>query len=128
MLSMPVKDALGREINVNYEEDIVNIHDILDATTARRNIFSDNVELQKLTLEQITHITAYERDVAQAVGWIEELFDVMVKEYGAVGCNVEEIQRQKEEQLAFQETAKVNMFLPQKETLWSTLLKIKTNT
>lgn len=107
MLSMPVKDALGRDVNVDYEEDIVNIRDILDATTARKNIFSDSVELQKLTLEQVTHITAYEKDVGQAIGWLEELYDVMVKEYGNVGCNVDEIQRQKEEQLAFQETAKV---------------------
>lgn len=39
MLSMPVKDALGQEIEADYSEDIVNIHDVLDATVARKNIF-----------------------------------------------------------------------------------------
>lgn len=39
MLSMPVKDALGQEINTDYSEDIINIRDVLDATVARKNIF-----------------------------------------------------------------------------------------
>lgn len=107
MLSMPIKDALGREIPVDYMEDIINIRDILDATTARRNIFSDSVELQKLTLEQVTHIYEYEKDVRQAIRWIDELFGVMLKDHGHVGCTVYEIQTQKDEHQLFQETAKV---------------------
>lgn len=39
MLSMPIKDALGQEVHADYSEDIVNIHDVLDATVARKNIF-----------------------------------------------------------------------------------------
>lgn len=65
ILSMPVKDALGREIHVNYDEDIVNIKDILDATNARKNIFNDSVELQKLSLKQIALIHMYESDAEQ---------------------------------------------------------------
>lgn len=107
MLSMPVKDALGREIAVDYMEDIINIRDILDATTARRNIFSDSVELQKLTLEQVTHIYEYEKDAEQAVRWLDELFQVLLKDHGHVGCTVYEIQAQKDEHQTFQETAKV---------------------
>lgn len=65
ILSMPVKDALGREVCVNYDEDIINIKDILDATHARKNIFNDSVELQKLSLKQITLIYIYESDAEQ---------------------------------------------------------------
>lgn len=108
MLSMPVKDSLGREITIDYSEDIVNIRDILDATTARKNIFSDSVELQKLTLEQVTHIDSYEKDVVQAIQWLDDLLQVMLKDHGHVGCTVSEIQRQKEEHQCFQETAKVH--------------------
>jgi hypothetical protein len=108
MLSMPIKDALGREIFVDYAEDIVNVRDILDATTARKNIFSDSVELQKLTLEQITHIYNYEKDVTQAIQWLDDLFQVLLKDHGHVGCTVYEIQTQKDEHQTFQETAKVN--------------------
>lgn len=104
---MPVKNALGREISIDYTEDIINIRDILDATTARKNIFSDSVELQKLTLEQVTHIDEYEKDAMQAVLWLDELFQVMLRDHGHVGCTVYEIQAQKDEHQAFQETAKV---------------------
>ncbi|KAJ8954874.1 hypothetical protein NQ318_016810, partial [Aromia moschata] len=107
MLSMPIKDSLGREIIVDYTEDIINIRDILDATTARKNIFCDSVELQKLTLEQVTHIDSYEKDATQAIQWLDDLLQVMLKDHGHVGCTVNEIQRQKEEHQAFQETAKL---------------------
>lgn len=65
LLSMPIKDALAREIPVDYSEDIVNIRDILDASNARKNIFNDSVELQKLTLKQMALIFAYESDAEQ---------------------------------------------------------------
>lgn len=68
MLSMPVKDALGRDVDVNYENDIVNVQEILEATLSRKQLFSDSVDLQKLTLEQVTHIHVYEKDAKQAVG------------------------------------------------------------
>ena len=53
---MPVKDALGRELSVDYTSDIINVREILDMTTARRQLFRDSVELQRLTLQQATHI------------------------------------------------------------------------
>jgi len=76
ILSMPVKDALGRDVEVNYESDIANVLELLDATMARKNIFSDSVELHKLTLAQVAHVRAYERDAAQAVQWLDDLFQV----------------------------------------------------
>lgn len=111
MLSIPVKDALGRDLNICYEEDIANIHDILDATISRKNIFGDSVELQKLTLQQITHINAYEKDVDQAIRWLDELFVLLITEYSTVGCNGHEIQNQKDDHFAFHETAKVGTYL-----------------
>jgi len=76
ILSMPVKDALGRDVEVNYESDIANVLELLDATMTRKNIFSDSVELHKLTLAQVAHVRAYERDAAQAVQWLDDLFQV----------------------------------------------------
>ena len=43
------------------------------------------------------------------VQWLNDLFQVMTKEYIHVGCNVQEIQTMKEELQAFQETAKVKL-------------------
>ncbi|KAK2586836.1 hypothetical protein KPH14_009775 [Odynerus spinipes] len=106
ILSMPVKDALGRDVHVDYGEDIINVRDILDATTARKNIFNDSVELQKLTLKQISLIHTYENDAEQAVKWLNDLYNVLFENLMEVGCNASEIQSQKEEHQSFQETAK----------------------
>lgn len=84
ILSMPVKDALGRDVEVNYESDIANVLELLDATMARKNIFSDSVELHKLTLAQVAHVRAYERDAAQAVQWLDDLFQV--SRYPSICC------------------------------------------
>ena len=58
-------------------------------------------------LFQISHIYAYEQDARQAITWLFELRDVMLREHGHVGCHEHEIQIQKTEYQAFQETAKV---------------------
>ena len=65
LLAMPVKDALGREISVDYEADIVNIREILEMTKARSELFRDSVELQRITLRQASHTYEYEKDAAQ---------------------------------------------------------------
>lgn len=43
----------------------------------------------------------------QAVKWLNDLFNVLLRNHMEVGCNVKEIQLQKEEHQSFQETAKV---------------------
>ncbi|OXU25614.1 hypothetical protein TSAR_004154 [Trichomalopsis sarcophagae] len=106
ILSMPVKDALCRDVQIDYGEDIINIQDILDATNARKNIFNDSVELQKLTLKQIALIHTYESDAEQAIRWLDDLFEVLVSSHVEIGCNVAEIQTQKQEHQSFQETAR----------------------
>lgn len=67
LLSMPVKDALGRELGVNYQNDIVNVREILEMTVARKQLFRDSVKLQTLTLQQIIHINNYEKNASQVI-------------------------------------------------------------
>lgn len=70
---MPIKDALGREIDVDYTEDIANLREVLDAAKTRFKIFSDSMDLQKLTLEQIVNIHCCEQDAETAVKWVERV-------------------------------------------------------
>lgn len=67
LLSIPLKDALGRELSVNYQNDIVNVQEILEMTIARKQLFKDSVELQKLTLQQVIHIRNYEKNALQVI-------------------------------------------------------------
>lgn len=108
MLTMPVKDALGRDLNIDYSSDIANVREMLDTCLQRRQIFGDSVDLQKLTLQQLTHIHTYETDAKMAIKWINDLYNVMIKCHSHVGCNIHEIQIQKDELQIFQETGKVS--------------------
>lgn len=107
MLAMPVKDALGGEVQLDYSEDIINIRDIMDATGTRRNIFVDSLELQKLTLQQIIHIRSYEIDLATTIQWLTDLFSVLVKSHLHVGSRISELQHQKDDLQSFLDTSKV---------------------
>ncbi|XP_050422476.1 SEC14 domain and spectrin repeat-containing protein 1-B [Adelges cooleyi] len=106
MLSMPVKNAMGVILNVDYEADIVNVSEILEMTKARCQLFCDSVELQRLTLQQVSYVLNYETDASQAIQWLEDLYHVLLKSHCHVGANADEIQTQKEEHQSFQETAK----------------------
>lgn len=108
LLSMPVKDVLGRDTGLDYSDEISMIRDILGETINRRRIFFESVELQTLTFEQIVHIHAYERDAAMASKWIDDLLATTIKTHSYVGCNIFEIQRQKQNLQKIQETAKVS--------------------
>lgn len=107
ILSMPFKDALGGDLSIDCSVDIANIREILDATIERRTIFLNSLELQKLTLEQITHINSYENDAKMAMKWMDDLYNVMIKYHSHVGCNIHEIQVQKNDLQTFEETGKV---------------------
>lgn len=85
LLSMPVKDALGRELSVSYAGDIVNVREVLDMSTARRQLFRDSVELQCLTLQQATHVHDYEKDAAQVKAFN---FSANVKNYFALNSPI----------------------------------------
>ena len=50
---------------VDYGPDITNISEILEMSRARSELFRDNVELQRITLQQASHVYTYENDGAQ---------------------------------------------------------------
>ncbi|XP_050539080.1 SEC14 domain and spectrin repeat-containing protein 1-B [Daktulosphaira vitifoliae] len=106
MLSMPVKNAMGVVLNIDYEADIVNVSEILEMTKARCQLFCDSVELQRLTLQQVSHVLNYEADASQAIQWLDDLYQVLLKLHCHIGSNADEIQIQKKEHQSFQEIAK----------------------
>ncbi|XP_031619562.1 SEC14 domain and spectrin repeat-containing protein 1-B [Contarinia nasturtii] len=106
LLSMPVKDVLGRDTGVDYTDEISVVRDILQETTNRRRIFSESFELQTLTFEQIISIYSYEKDAMMASKWIDDLLAITIKTHSYVGCNIFEIQRQKQNLQNIQQTAR----------------------
>ncbi|EDW78752.1 uncharacterized protein Dwil_GK12603, isoform A [Drosophila willistoni] len=106
MLAMPVKDALGRDLQLDYSNDIAQLRRQLDASRERRQLCGQRLALQRLTLEQVTHIHAYEEDARRALDWLGELYAVLLRCHSHVGCNIHEIQLQKDELQGFEETGR----------------------
>ncbi|XP_034655450.1 SEC14 domain and spectrin repeat-containing protein 1-B-like isoform X5 [Drosophila subobscura] len=106
MLAMPVKDALGRDLQLDYSPDIARLRRQLDASRTRHQVCGQRLALQRLTLEQVTHIHAYEEDARRARDWLGELYAVLLRCHSHVGCNIHEIQLQKDELQGFEETGR----------------------
>ncbi|KAH8305559.1 hypothetical protein KR059_001397 [Drosophila kikkawai] len=106
MLAMPVKDALGRDLQLDYSPDIAQLRRQIDASRRRRQLCGQRLALQRLTLEQVTHIHAYEEDARRARDWLRELYAVLLRCHSHVGCNIHEIQLQKDELQGFEETGR----------------------
>ncbi|KAH8379644.1 hypothetical protein KR009_006268 [Drosophila setifemur] len=106
MLAMPVKDALGRDLQWDYSDDIAQLRRQIDASGRRRQLCGQQLGLQRLTLEQVTHIHAYEEDARRARKWLQELYAVLVRCHSHVGCNIHEIQLQKDDLQGFEETGR----------------------
>lgn len=108
MLAMPVKDALGRDLQLDYSNDIAQLRRQIDASRERRQLCGQRLALQRLTLEQVTHIHGYEQEVRRALQWLNELYAVLLRCHSHVGCNIHEIQLQKDELQGFEETGRVS--------------------
>lgn len=108
MLAMPVKDALGRDLQLDYSAEIAQLRRQIDESRRRRQVCGHRLALQRLTLEQVTHIHAYEEDARRARDWLQELYAVLLRCHSHVGCNIHEIQLQKDELQGFEETGRVS--------------------
>ncbi|XP_037721815.1 SEC14 domain and spectrin repeat-containing protein 1-B isoform X20 [Drosophila subpulchrella] len=106
MLAMPVKDALGRDLQLDYSPEIAQLRRQIDESRRRRQVCGHRMALQRLTLEQVTHIHAYEEDARRARDWLQELYAVLLRCHSHVGCNIHEIQLQKDELQGFEETGR----------------------
>jgi len=115
MLAMPVKDALGRDLQLDYSNDIAQLRRQIDASRERRQRCGERVALQRLTLEQVTHIHGYEQEVRCALNWMNELYAVLLRCHSHVGCNIHEIQLQKDELQGFEETGRVSLTQRERE-------------
>lgn len=108
LLSMPIKDAFGHNIEFDYSRDISNVRKILDNAMGHRKTFLRNIDHQTTTLERVNYIAIYERDAQTALKWLDDLHTVITDAHSLVGCSIYEIQIQKEELQSIQETAKVH--------------------
>lgn len=109
LLSMPIKDAFGHHIELDYSKDIAHVRTTLENAKMHRVTFIRNIDNQTMTLERVNYISQYEKDAMTALKWLDDLHNVITVTHSLVGCSIYEIQNQKEELQSIQETAKVGL-------------------
>ncbi|XP_071495752.1 uncharacterized protein [Diadema antillarum] len=106
MMSLPVKNAFGRDITPDYRRHIEHVETILAELEGRRAQCRDLAEVRKLKLQQLLQLKSCERDAEQAISWIQELLDNMLLQHVEIGRSADEASSLKDEHDKFEATAK----------------------
>ncbi|XP_077997323.1 SEC14 domain and spectrin repeat-containing protein 1-B-like [Glandiceps talaboti] len=106
MMSETVKNAFGKDITPDYTSHKDHVQRILDELQGRKLTCDEMAEVRKLKLQQILQLRTCERDADQAIIWLLELCDVMVKTHIDIGHTAMEAEHLKREHLKFENTAK----------------------
>nr|XP_006823022.1 PREDICTED: SEC14 domain and spectrin repeat-containing protein 1-like [Saccoglossus kowalevskii] len=106
MMSETIKNAFGKDITPDYSPYKTHVQDILDDLQRRKIQCDELAEVRKLKLQQILQLRTCERDADQAIIWLMELCEVMVKSHTDVGQSASEAEHLKREHLKFESTAK----------------------
>ncbi|XP_041477901.1 uncharacterized protein LOC121425834 isoform X6 [Lytechinus variegatus] len=106
MMSLPIKNAFGKDITPNYEKHIAHVERILAELEGRRARCRDLAEVRRLKLQQLLQLKSCERDAEQAIAWLLELLDNMLLQHIEVGRSADEAASLKDEHSKFETTAR----------------------
>ncbi|XP_074642495.1 uncharacterized protein LOC141899810 [Tubulanus polymorphus] len=106
LLSLPIKNALGKDVTPNYEDAKEHIQKLLDDLQDRKARCDELSDVRRLKLQQILQLRTCEQDAKQAIDWILELCVVMVQQHTEMGRNPAEAENLQEEHKKFEETAR----------------------
>lgn len=104
-MSRPMKNSSGVDITPNYSNQIKHINKSVEDLQERKLRCDELADVRRLKLQQILQLFTCERDADQAVQWILELCDVMVKSHTEMGQTKEDIEKLQEEHKNFESTA-----------------------
>lgn len=104
-MSRPMKNSSGLDITPDYSTQIKHINKSVEDLQERKLRCDELADVRRLKLQQILQLFTCERDADQAVQWILELCDVMVKSQTNMGQTKEDIEKLQEEHKNFESTA-----------------------
>ncbi|CAI4228186.1 unnamed protein product [Auanema sp. JU1783] len=96
----------GRKVVRDYSAGIAHINDQLASARERRRRCLDLVDVRRLKLQQFVQLYTCENDANQAIKWLEELHDTLLKDYNQVGCDENDLQCLREDRMKLEETAR----------------------
>ncbi|CAH1789041.1 unnamed protein product, partial [Owenia fusiformis] len=105
-MALPVKNAFGKDITPDYSRERAHVQQTLDSLQERKMRCDELADVRKLKLQQILQLRTCERDADQAIEWILELCEVMIKSHTEMGRDPQESQTLHKEHKKFEATAK----------------------
>ena len=66
--------------------------------------------MRRLKLQQFVQLFTCENDAHQAIKWLEELHDTLLKDYNQMGCDEQDLNCLREDRMKLEETARVSYF------------------
>ncbi|KAL3854881.1 hypothetical protein ACJMK2_014117, partial [Sinanodonta woodiana] len=104
-MSRPIKNAFGKDISPDYDDQIKHITKKLEDLQERKMRCDELADVRKLKLQQILQLRTCEKDADQAILWILELCDVMMSTHTSIGSSTQEAEKLQEEHKKFESTA-----------------------
>ncbi|KAK7113115.1 hypothetical protein V1264_012462 [Littorina saxatilis] len=104
-MSRPIKNASGVDITPDYGPHIQRIRRMLEDLQDRKMRCDELADVRRLKLQQLLQLRTCERDCDQAIDWIEELCDVMVRTHKDMGASAQEADDLQEDNRKFEATA-----------------------
>ncbi|XGW20146.1 hypothetical protein V3C99_003739 [Haemonchus contortus] len=105
-LSAEEMNVHGKRIVRDYMAGIIHVREQLSAARERRKRCLELVDVRRLKLQQFTQLFTCENDAQQAIKWLEELHDTLLKDYNQMGCADEDLRHLREDRMKLEETAR----------------------
>ncbi|KAJ1350421.1 hypothetical protein KIN20_006206 [Parelaphostrongylus tenuis] len=84
-LSAEEVNSHGKRVVRNYMAGVVHVREQLSAARERRKRCLELVDVRRLKLQQFTQLFTCENDAQQAIKWLEELHETLLKDYNQMG-------------------------------------------
>ncbi|CAJ0594509.1 unnamed protein product [Cylicocyclus nassatus] len=96
----------GKRVIRDYMAGIVHVREQLAAARERRKRCLELVDVRRLKLQQFTQLFTCENDAQQAIKWLEELHETLLKDYNQIGTTEEDLRYLREDRLKLEDTAR----------------------
>ncbi|XP_059356496.1 SEC14 domain and spectrin repeat-containing protein 1-like [Carassius carassius] len=89
-MSTQTSFSYGKDVSIENKENIDHIHSVMDDMQLRKQRCEDMVDVRRLKMLQMVQLFKCEEDASQAVEWLGELLDALLKTHIRLGDDSQE--------------------------------------
>ncbi|XP_055071465.2 SEC14 domain and spectrin repeat-containing protein 1 [Misgurnus anguillicaudatus] len=82
--------SYGKDVNIENKDNIEHIHSVMEDMQLRKQRCEDMVDVRRLKMLQMVQLFKCEEDASQAVEWLGELLDALLKTHIRLGDDSQE--------------------------------------